>query len=362
MKKLFFGLITAVLVFIIPSCGTSSRMTKMTSTSVELGSTISYIPVIAAFEVNPNHVSATINSSEMVSLTTDQQKQLVVAKALGTVNGDVLVAPYFTTTKGSDGKVNSMTVTGYAATVSSFTNMTATNVTDKDTTKIQPYKNLSTAAVNTMTVAELEFDTKKTVSLTPQEMASLSEEAALVAARVKLLRQEKADYLWSEQYKISVNNGQINEFTLTAYPAKYVNYRTTNSNELLSLNPGNAPVVSYQTLTADIQTVGNRIQLKFGTGNANTSQNDLKEMARTAALQKYKADFLLNETFYFDYSNNVITHVTICGTPAVYANFRPIEQGDILDLKIVPLNIVGQETEEKPKGLLDNIFNIFKKK
>ena len=79
-------------------------------------------------------------------------------------------------------------------------------------------------------------------------------------------------------------------------------------------------------------------------------------------MAKYKADFLLNETFYFDYADKVITHVTICGTPAVYTNWRPLKDGDIVDTRLMGLNGAAAEVEEQPKSFLDMIIGLFKKK
>ena len=83
-------------------------------------------------------------------------------------------------------------------------------------------------------------------------------------------------------------------------------------------------------------------------------------MARAAALQKYNADFLLNETFYFDYQDKIITYVTICGTPAVYANFRPLQKDEVADIELVPIE--GDVQVVQRKSLLDSILGIFKKK
>ncbi|MGN1248206.1 MAG: hypothetical protein ACI4UO_06430, partial [Paludibacteraceae bacterium] len=153
----------------------------------------------------------------------------------------------------------------------------------------------------------------------------------------------------------------ITSFTLTAFTGKYVNYRKTTLRELMALRPTTQPVVNYRTVAADIQAVSPRIQLKFGTGNAQVSEAELKQTARSAALNKYNADFLLNETFYFDRQDKIITHVTICGTPAVYTNFRPWNGEEVVDVKLVPITGDVQE-EEKPKSLWDSILGIFKKK
>lgn len=92
-------------------------------------------------------------------------------------------------------------------------------------------------------------------------------------------------------------------------------------------------------------------------GRISQKQAELKEAARAGILKKYNADFLLNETFYFDYQGQVITNVTICGTPAVYANFRPLEEGDVVDITFAPLdNEKGQS-----KGFFELLFGKSKK-
>ena len=90
----------------------------------------------------------------------------------------------------------------------------------------------------------------------------------------------------------------------------------------------------------------------------------MKETARAAALKKYNADFLLNETFYFDYQEKVITHVTICGTPAVYANFRPLVEGEVVDVRLLPLKGEGAPREEQSAvgSILDIFGGLFKRK
>ena len=256
LHSLLCGAAITSAALLLTACGGSSRMTKSTSSRMELAHTVRLIPSQAALAVSPERVTATIQSYELESLDAEQARQTVVAKALATVNGDVLLAPRFSSEKTPDGKISSLTVVGYAATVSSFRPVTETDVVIPDSLTYAQHP-MHEASCNTMTVADVEYAEKASVSLTAAELTGKNEETAL--------------------------------------------------------------------------------QMKFGTNNAPMTQADLKEMARAAALQKYNADLLLNETFYFDYQDKIITHVTICGTPAVYANFRPLQKDEVADIKLVPI-------------------------
>jgi len=361
-KNVIYGVMIATVALMFTACGGSSRITKATSDRLDLAKTVRCIPTLASLDVNANRVTATAYANELESLNAEEQKQAVVAKALAPVNGDVLLAPQFSTAKGPDGKMTSITVIGYSATIKSFRPMTENDVVIDEkllAAAAQPTPNRM--AMNTMTVAEIEWAPKKSIALTPVELVGKNEASALKLAKEKMLRQEKMDVLFHEEYNITINNGTVSSFTLTAFPGKYVNYRKTTKREQFALKPSTVPVVNYQAIAADIKTVAPRAQLKFGTGNAAAKEAELKETARAAALKKYNCDFLLNETFYFDYQDKVITHVTICGTPAVYANFRPLVEGEIVDVKLAPFAGEGIE-DEQPKGLLDSIFGLFKKK
>ena len=361
-KNLIYGVMIATVALMFTACGGSSRITKATSDRVYLGQTVRCLPSLATLDVRATRVTATAYANELESLNAEEQKQAVVAKALAPVNADVLLAPQFSTAKGPDGKLTSISVTGYAATIKSFRPMNENDVViDESLINAAKQPKPERMAVNTMTVAEIEWASKKSVSLTPVELVGKNEASALKLAKEKMLRQEKMDVLFHEEYNITINGGTVSAFTLTAYPGKYVNYRKTTKKEQLALKPSVVPVVKYQAITADIKTVAPRAQLKFGTGNAAAKEAELKETARAAALKKYNCDFLLNETFYFDYQEKVITHVTICGTPAVYANFRPLVEGEVVDVKLAPFAGEGVE-EEQPKGLFDSIFGLFKKK
>ena len=363
INSLLCGVAMAAAALLLTACGGSSRMTKSTSSRVELAHTVRFIPSQAALTVSPERVTATLQSYELESLDAEQARQTVVAKALATANGDVLLAPRFTYEKAPDGKTTtSITVVGYAATISSFRPITEADVEIPDTLMFKQ-RPMNKTSYSTMTVADVEYATKASISLTAAELTGKSEEAALRLAKEKLLRQEKADVLFDTHYTMSQNNGILTAFSLTAFPGKYVNYRQTTLRELEIIKPTTKPQVLYQTIAADIVPVAARAQLKFGTNNAPMSQSELKEMARAAALQKYNADFLLNETFYFDYQDKIITHVTICGTPAVYANFRPLQKNDVADIELVPIEGDVQAEQQATKtNWLDSILGIFKKK
>lgn len=362
-KHLIFGVAIAAVALVFTACGGSSRMSKATSERVELAKSVRCLPTFATLDVQSTRVSATAYASELESLNAEEQRQAVVAKALATVNGDVLLAPIFNIAKGEDKKMTSITVSGYPASIKSFRPMKASDMPVAAGAEFKQEGANSRIALNTLTVAEMEYSAKKSISLTLEELAGKNEASALKFAREKMLRQEKMDVLFHEQYSINVENGIVTAFTLTAFPGKYASYRKATQNEMLALHPSSKPAVFYQTIAADIQTVAPRCQLKFGTGGAEATQAELKETARAAALKKYNAEFLLNETFYFDYQDKVITHVTICGTPAVYANFHALQPNEVADTKLVPFTGDVQDAEEEqPKGLLDSILGIFKKK
>ena len=356
-KKLIFGVVIATVALMFSACG-SSRIQKATSERLDLEKTVRCMPSLAQLDVRPTRVTATSYANELTGLNNEEQKQAVVAKALSTVNGDVMIAPQFNVAKGADGKMTSLTVTGYAATIKSFRPMTEADVTFDETLLDKTYQETQgRKVVNTMTVADVEFSGKKSVSLTPVEMVNKNEAQALKLAKEKLLRQEKADVFYHAQYNVTLDNGKVSAFTLTAFPGKLVNYRKPTKRQQLALKPSVTPTIFYQTIAADIKTVAPRCQLKFGTGNTQAKESELKETARAAALKKYNADFLLNETFYFDYQEKVITHVTICGTPAVYANFRPLADDEVVDVKLVPYS--GEGAPREDQSAAGGIFSLF---
>lgn len=359
MKKSIFACIAIALVL----AGCSSSYKLSTSTRTDLARSVRYVPTLANLTVQPQRVTATCTAAELESLKGDQARQTVVAKALATVNADVLIAPRFTTQKGEDGKMQSMTVVGYAATFASFRPITTADAPFLQTKEVTQNKVTSQMATNTLTVAEIEYGAKQTLTLTPAELAGLDEAKALKAAKEKLLRQEKADFLYETHYSTAVEKGfmktSVGTFTMTAFPAKYVNYRPVKKDEVELLNLSPKPVV-YYNLTADIVPVAGRIQLKTPNTDANAKEYDLKEALRAAVLQKYNADFLLNEYFYVDRQDKVITRVTICGTPAVYANFRPLKEGDVIDFRLVGPN--GKDGGDEPKSFWEALFGGLKKK
>ena len=359
MKKSLFACITIALVL----AGCSSSYKLSTSTRTDLARSIRYVPTLANLTVQPQRVTATCTAAELESLKGDQARQTVVARALATVNADVLIAPRFTTQKGEDGKMQSMTVVGYAATFDSFRPMTEEDAPFLAHKDVKQNKVTSQMATNTLTVAEIEYGAKQTLALAPEELVGLDEAKALKAAKEKLLRQEKADFLYETHYTTAVQTGflktSVGTFSITAFPAKYVNYRAAKKGEVESLNLSPKPVV-YYNLTADVVPVAGRIQLKTPNTDANAKEADLKEALRAAVLQKYDADFLLNEYFYVDRKDKVITRVTICGTPAVYANFRPLQEGDVIDFRLVGPN--GKEGSDEPKSIWESLFGVFKKK
>ena len=170
-KNVFYGVMIATVALMFTACGGSSRITKATSDRLDLAKTVRCIPTLASLDVNANRVTATAYANELESLNAEEQKQAVVAKALAPVNGDVLLAPQFSTAKGPDGKMTSITVIGYSATIKSFRPMTENDVVIDEkllAAAAQPTPNRM--AMNTMTVAEIEWAPKKSIALTPVQL------------------------------------------------------------------------------------------------------------------------------------------------------------------------------------------------
>lgn len=106
--------------------------------------------------------------------------------------------------------------------------------------------------------------------------------------------------------------------------------------------------------------LADRIQITYDKLTT-TKENEIKAFARESVLKKYNADLILNEQMYFNYSNNVITSVVVCGTPAIYTNFRPMTENDVIDDAII-LKAEAAEEEAGPTSILDTFKNLFKKK
>ena len=357
-KHVLYAMAMALVACLFAACGGGGRMTINTSTRVELNHNVRFVPTLATLQVQAERVTATCHISELDGLNKEQMKQAVVAKALASVKADVLIAPRFTTENGEDGKLKNMTVVGYPATFTAFRSLTADEAPFVESHEVAQDRVSGRMAQNTLTVADVEYYAKQTITLTLADLAGKNEKQALEIAKERLLRQEKADLLFEPQYQAVVDGGTVSAFTLTAFPAKYVNYRPITKEEAIQLQPSKKAEV-YYNLTADLQPVGKRMQAKIVNQDPNAKESDLKEQAREAALQKYNADLLLNEQFYVDRQDKVITRITICGTPAVYANFRPLKASDVLDAR---LNSSEPEEEEQPVSLMDSFKGLFKKK
>ena len=353
-KNLFIGLSVVAVAILFAACGGSSNLSIATSTSVDLAKSIRYIPTLANLQVAKERVAATCTAAELEGLKKEEMRQAVVARALASVNADVMIAPVFSVEKNEEGKMAKMSVVGYPATFTSFRPMQPKESPFVNTTEVNQDRVSGRMAVNTLTVADVEIGAKKSITLSAADVVGKDQKAALKVAKEKLVRQEKVDFVYEPQYQATIVNGQITKFVLTAFPAKYVNYRPAKKAELEALQPSSKPVVLYN-LTADIVPVGNRVQLKASNQDPTAKESELKESVRAAALQKYKADFLLNETFYFDYQEKVVIRTTICGTPAVYANFRPIKEGDVIDVKFMGLK-GGEGEDDEPKSFWDSLL------
>ena len=213
--------------------------------------------------------------------------------------------------------------------------------------------------VHNMTISNVEYLEKVTISLKESDLLNVNEKQAKQIAQERLLIQNKADLFFAPQYAMTYQDGKLSSFTMTAFPARYTNYRTATKDEVVKLQPSADPVVVYQTMTADIKPVADRIQITYDKLTT-TKENEIKDFARESVLKKYNADLILNEQMYFNYSNNVITSVVVCGTPAIYTNFRPMTENDAID----DAKVIKAEAAEEagPTSILDTFKNLFKKK
>lgn len=353
MKKSLF--LCIAMAMLLAGCNSSYKFAS--SNRENLKRNICYIPTLVNLQVSSTHVSATLTAMEMEGLNDERSKQTVVARALATVNADVMVAPYFYYEKGRDGKVVTLTVIGYPATIKSSRSVTTKDIlVEEKMEEKETMVNLGKgkAACNTLTIAEVELDSKKSLTLTSVELIGMNEDKALKTAREKMLLQENADFLYEEQYQAAYSSG-LSSFTLTAFPARYVKYRSTTHNEVRDLQASKKPVVTYATMAADVKPVSNRVKLTYKT--AFTNRKDAEEYARYNAYGKYNADFILNEQFYYEYdaAGKMITNITICGTPGVYTNFHVQKSSDVLELPWKENTIIST-------SVFGGMLNIFQKK
>ena len=229
MKKYVLASLAFMAVaLILASCGGSSKMTVATSTSVDLARSIRYIPTLANVQVQSTKVTATMTATELAGLNAEQRKQAVVAKAVAAAKADVLVVPSFTTKKDAEGKLASMTVTGYPAKVSSFRPLSIADSPFLKQVEAKQDKVSGRMVVNTMTVAEMEYGPKKTLTLSPSDigLAGQTEKKVLAYAKEKMLRQEKADVLYEPQYPCM---RQVTHALLTRPPLSHSSFRRNPS-------------------------------------------------------------------------------------------------------------------------------------
>ncbi|MCQ2312868.1 MAG: hypothetical protein MJZ84_05415 [Paludibacteraceae bacterium] len=358
MKKSIFILSLIGLVAI--SCsGPKGMYKKATSSSCELSQGVYSLPSIASLQVQSNHVNYTMKAEELASLNNEEREQTLIANALKGSNADVLVAPYISVVKDAEGKMVSMSVVGYPATIKGLRSATV-----NDSYLIAPSTKTFSApqseVVHNMTISDVEYLGKVTISLKESDLLNVNEKQAKQIAQERLLIQNKADLFFAPQYAMTYQDGKLSSFVMTAFPARYTNYRTATKDEIVKLQPKSKPIVVYQTMTTDIKPVADRIQITYDKLTT-TKENEIKAFARESVLKKYNADLILNEQMYFNYSNNVITSVVVCGTPAIYTNFRPMTENDVIDDAII-LKAEAAEEEAGPTSILDTFKNLFKKK
>jgi len=357
MKKLLFSFVLGAISFGMTSCLTTSVSGQFQSARIEsLGKTVCYTPTLANLSVAPVRVSAELSALEVAGLSLDRAKQTVSAKALN--GADIMVAPQFETTY-LDGQLQGISVFGYAAKITSFRPLKVIDAPFADTkTKAQnmvdvvPVRNLKT-------IADLQVGQKVTISLTNQELSGLTEDRAFALAENKLLRQENADLLIEPRYTCDNQGGIIRSFSITAFPATYVNYRSATKSEAVVLNP-TAEAEIYYNIVADVEAKNNKIQHTYSYSELHSNNADeMKELARIKVLKEYSADLLLNPQYYFDYdvTGQKVIAITICGTPAIYTNFHPLTSYDAVDYTPVE----NTDASVQKTSLLQSVLNIFKK-
>lgn len=355
MKKIF--LFTSVLAIILTGCKSASYQAKSAHTE-NLGKTVLFVPTLAELSVASERVTATLNKDEVAGLSLDKAKQTVAAKALsGTA--DILVAPQYETSY-FDGDLQNISVVGYAATFKSFRPMKVTDAPFVKTEDVNQNTVITKPGCNTQTIADLKVADKVTLTLSDTELQGLSENKALALAKSKILRQQNADFLLEVQYEVKNLDGELKSFTATAYPAYYTNYRTATKAEVKALNPTSKAQV-YYNLVAEVKALGDKLQKTYPASTFKTVKAaELKELARIQLIKDNNADILLNDQYYFDYDaeGKIITAVTVCGTPAVYANFHSLNAEEVIDRKTLE-NADGATSQV---SFLQMILNLFKKK
>ncbi|MBQ9704831.1 MAG: hypothetical protein IJV55_01380, partial [Paludibacteraceae bacterium] len=250
-KHLFLCTLTLALL-----TGCNSAYKLATSTRQDLQVKLRYTPTLVNLQVQPERITATCTNAELESLNTEKANQTVVAKALASAKADILLAPVFSTEKDEKGKRLSLTVTGYAATITSATTIPTSYYPFLDTIGISTQKVSNKITRNSVTVADIALAAKQTIKLDASDLVGLNEEAALKLATQKLLIREGADFLYQSQYSVTSQSG-LTSFTLTAFPARYVNYRTITGEEARVLQPSSKPAFYFNTV-ADVQTVADR--------------------------------------------------------------------------------------------------------
>lgn len=320
-----------------------------------------YTPTLVSLDVTPTHVTAELSGDAITGLKLDLAKQTVAANAVKAANADILVAPRFIP-RYTEGKLSAVTVIGYPAKITGFRPLTAADeaFVQKDA-PVRPNVSKQAVIANT-TVADLKVLEKQTIALTEAEMAGMNEKKALAYAQQKMRRDFNADLLLDEQYEYDIESGMFKsamyKFVFTAYPAHYTNYRSMTKEEQLAVRPENKATV-YYNIVADTQQKTEKVQKTYTASElGSTDAGQLRTLAREKVLTEYDADIVLDEYFYYDYTDKVITSITICGTPAAYQNFHELTAQDV-----VSLNASGDNTEEaEPVGFWQSILNLFKKK
>lgn len=361
-KKFIIGgtLIASAIIF--SACGTANYYAETAETTA-LGKNVLVQPTLAQLDVTPTRATATLNESELTDLDLNKAKSTVCAKALKAGGADILVAPRYEMEYNAEKKLSKLTVFGYPAKYAAFRPATKDDmpkVIAEANDQKQCAKTISKVS-NTQIVAVVDVAAKASVTLKGEACTGLNEKTALAKARAELLKQTNADFLIAENHSIKVQNNVIEQFTLTAYPASYKNYRKMEEADLV-FKMTDKPQLVYSTV-GDLKALGGKVAVQCTAEELQgLSRSQMEVKVRNKALKQYNADVLLNEYFQYTYAaeGNAVSAITILGTPAAYSNFHAAKAGEILD----PTSTANADGEAaKGSGsILDFFKNLFKKK
>lgn len=363
MKKQLIGGTLIACAVILSACGTANYYAETAETTA-LGRKVLVQPTLAQLDVTPTRATATLNEAELTDLSLDKAKSTVCAKALKAAGADVMVAPRYEMEYNAEKKLSKLTVFGYPAKYASFRPATANDMMNavavsKEKDKSDDNKAVSKVS-NTQVVAVADIAAKTSLTLKGEELAGLNEDKALKKAEEQMLLKTNADFLVAESYSVKVQNNVVEQFTLTAFPGTYKNYRKMTADDII-FRMNEKPQIVYSTV-GDLKALGGKTSVKCNAEELQgLSRSQMEVKVRNKALNQLNADVMLNEYFQYTYAadGKTVATITILGTPAVYSNFHAT-QGEILD-PTSTTNADGEAAEGS--GSIWDIFkNLFKKK